>query len=211
MQLTDQPQGRPMSVSATLLAAGLTLVWPILLGGVAGVAGWWAFADYRWMGWGVLGGVAVGVLASAGVVASSAIVARVTAPAPVVQAAPQAATVTYAPLGSGQDIRIIPLASYDTMIDRIPARDLVWFVYRITRHGHSLRKHQGRVAPSGQIVDTTYWRSLCKPLRKAGVIVGVESRRSGTLRTKDTGAILAQLGIDSTDSSLFMFNGASLD
>ena len=42
-----------------------------------------------------------------------------------------------------------PLASYDTLIDRVPARDLVWFVYRITRHGHSLRKHLGKTAPSG--------------------------------------------------------------
>ena len=207
----EHPNTRHWSLSATVLAAGLTLCWPIVLGVVGGLAAWLLWGEYKFLGYGVGLGVAVGILASAGVVASSAIVARVTAPAPVVQAAPQAATVTYAPLGSGQDIRIIPLASYDTMIDRVPARDLVWFVYRITRHGHSLRKHQGRVAPSGQVVDTTYWRSLCKPLRKAGVIVGVESRRSGTLRTKDTGAILAQLGIDSSDSSLFMFNGAPLD
>lgn len=211
METQLHPNTRQMSVSATLLAAGLTLAWPIVLGVVGGMAAWLLWGEYKYFGYGVGLGVTVGILASAGVVASSWIVTRVTAPAPVVQAATQAATVTYAPLGSGQDIRIIPLASYDTMIDRVPARDLVWFVYRITRHGHSLRKHQGRVAPSGQIVDTTYWRSLCKPLRKAGIIVGVESRRSGTLRTKDTGAILAQLGIDSTDSSLFMFNGASLD
>ena len=208
--MNDQPQGRHMGVSATLLAAGLTLVWPIVLGVVGGMAAWLLWGEYRYLGYGIAGGVAVGILASAGVVASSAIVARVTAPQ-VVQAAPVGQTVTYAPLGSGQDIRIIPLASYDTLIDRVPARDLVWFVYRITRHGHSLRKHLGRTAPSGQIVDATYWRSLCKPLRKAGIIVGVESRRAGTLRTKDTSEILAQLGIDSSDSSLFMFGNASQD
>ena len=208
--MNDQPQGRHMGVSATLLAAGLTLVWPIVLGVVGGMAAWLLWGEYRYLGYGIAGGVAVGILASAGVVASSAIVARVTAPQ-VVPAAPVGQTVTYAPLGSGQDIRIIPLASYDTLIDRVPARDLVWFVYRITRHGHSLRKHLGRTAPSGQIVDATYWRSLCKPLRKAGIIVGVESRRAGTLRTKDTSEILAQLGIDSSDSSLFMFGNASQD
>lgn len=208
--MNDQPQGRHMGVSATLFAAGLTLVWPIVLGVVGGMAAWLLWGEYRYLGYGIAGGVAVGILASAGVVASSAIVARVTAPQ-VVPAAPVGQTVTYAPLGSGQDIRIIPLASYDTLIDRVPARDLVWFVYRITRHGHSLRKHLGRTAPSGQIVDATYWRSLCKPLRKAGIIVGVESRRAGTLRTKDTSEILAQLGIDSSDSSLFMFGNASQD
>ena len=207
----EQQNSRHMSVSATLLAAGLTLLWPIVLGVVGGLAAWWLWAEYRYFGYGVGLGVAVGILASAGVVASSWIVSRVTAPAPVVQAVPHAQTVTFAPLGSTQDIRIVPLASHDTLIDRVPARDLVWFVYRITRHGHSLRKHLGKTAPSGQVVDAAYWRSLCKPLRKAGVIVGVESRRSGTLRTKDTGAILAQLGIDSSDSSLFMFKGATLD
>ena len=209
--MEQQLNTRQMSVSATLLAAALTLLWPIVLGLVGGLAAWMLWGEYKFLGYGVGLGVSVGILASAGVVASSWIVTRVTAPAPVAQPTPQAATVTYAPLGSAQDIRIIPLASYDTLIDRVPARDLVWFVYRIARHGHSLRKHLGKVAPSGQVVDATYWRALCKPLRKAGIIVGVESRRSGTLRTKDTQAILAQLGIDSSDSSLFMFNGATLD
>ena len=211
MEQQLHPTPRQMSVRATLLAAALTLVWPIVLGIVGGLAGWLLWGEYRYFGYGIAIGVIVGILASAGVMASSWIVTRVVAPAPVVQAAQATSTVTYAPLGSTQDIRIVPLASYDTLIDRVPARDLVWFIVRATKHGHSLRRHLGKTAPSGQIVDATYWRSLCKPLRKAGIITGVESRKAGTLRTKDVYAILAQLGIDSTDSSLFIFNGATLD
>jgi hypothetical protein len=190
----------------------LMLAWPILLGVIGGAAAWWLWGKYEYFGYGVLAGVAIGILASGGTVAGSWLVSNVLAqPAPVVEAGPAQVVTTYAPLGSAQDIRIIPLASYDATIDNVRQRDLVWFVIRITRHGHSLRRHLGLRAPSGQIVDATYWRSLCKPLRKAGVIVGAESRKAGTLRTKDTQAILAQLGIDGSDSSLFLFNGAPLD
>jgi hypothetical protein len=43
--MTNEP--RPMSVSATLLAAGLTLAWPIVLGVVGGVAGVGAEASWQ--------------------------------------------------------------------------------------------------------------------------------------------------------------------
>jgi len=208
-QTLQQP--RRLSVAATLTAGVIMLCWPVLLGVVAGLAAWWLFGEYRYFGYGVAAGVGIGILASAGTIAGSWIVANAIAQPVPVETAPQQVVTSYAPLGSAQDIRIIPLQSYDTTIDDVRQRDLVWFVVRIARHGHSLRKHLGLRAPSGQIVDTTYWRSLCKPLRKAGVIVGAQSRKAGTLRTKDSQAILAQLGIDGSDSSLFLFNGAPLD
>ena len=210
MQL-DQPQPRHMSVSATLLAAGLTLAWPIVLGFVGGLAAWWLWGEYRYFGWGVAGGVGVGILASAGVVASSAIVARVTAPAPVVEAVPNETVIRYAPLGSapGDNIRIVPLQAYDKFIDNVKARDVAWFCKGLSRgRCHSQRAWLGKVAPSGQLVDPSYWRALSKPLRRAGIIRDVGPRRKGHVTTRDLNSMLAILGIQN-EPDLWLSGDAS--
>ena len=210
MQL-DQPQPRHMSVSATLLAAGLTLAWPIVLGFVGGLAAWWLWGEYRYFGWGVAGGVGVGILASAGVVASSAIVARVTAPAPVVEAVPNETVIRYAPLGSapGDNIRIVPLQAYDKFIDNVKARDVAWFCKGLSRgRCHSQRAWLGKVAPSGQLVDPAYWRALSRPLRRAGIIRDVGPRRKGHVTTRDLNSMLAILGIQN-EPDLWLAGDAS--
>ena len=208
MQL-DQPQPRHMSVSATLLAAGLTLCWPIVLGFIGGLAAWWLWGEYRFFGWGVAGGVGVGILASAGVAASSAIVARVTAPAPVVEAGPVHTTVTYAYPGSApnDNIRIIPLSTSARTIDRVPLVDFVWFCHGL-KSGHTQRRWLGKRTPSGTIVDPRYWKSLSHPLRKVRLIENVRMRSKGRLVETDPSKILTMLGIDPGEPELYMWRDA---
>jgi hypothetical protein len=189
----EPPAKRQMSAGATLLAASIMLIWPIILSLFVGVAAWVWTGNVFWLRAAFVGGIGVGVLASASTVVGSWIVVRVLAPAPV--AVPQAQTITYAPLGAADNIRIVPLTSADRLIDEVREDDLRFFIEGLRLKGHTQSAWIGIRLPSGKVIDRQMWRSLSRPLRKIGVIKGVGPRRKGHLVTKSAPVILAQLGL----------------
>lgn len=192
---------RKMSVTATLIAATVMLIWPIVLGVFAGLAVWIWTGEASWIRVCFVGGIVVGMLASAGTVTGSWVVTHVLA-RPAVPG-PAQTVINYTPLSDHQDTRIVPLRTYDRTVDKVNIRDLAWFVAGLRERGHSMRAWLGAKSPTGQIVDPQYWQALCKPLRKAGIIVGVEKRKSGRLVTCDVDVILSRLGLDPMDSDLW--------
>lgn len=116
-------------------------------------------------------------------------------------------TITYAPLGTQptDNIRIVPLRAYDKMIDKVPARDLAWFCRGLSKnYPHTQRTWVGKTAPSGQLVDALYWKALCNPLLKAGIIKDMEPRKSGTLTTKNLDTMMSIIGLDPNDPDLWL-------
>lgn len=60
--------------------------------------------------------------------------------------------------------------------------DLAWFVRGLdTKGSHARRKWEGRVAPSGRVVDSEYHALLIAPLVSLGAITGRAERRAGSL------------------------------
>lgn len=200
---------RAWSLAATFLALVLPIVWLPVLGALLGFAAWlWRGEDLAaLLRLGALLGLAAGVLVSLGVLLSSSIFARAVHRPPVTPAAPVGHTITYAPFGHGQDVRIVPLNVQDRYVDKVNVQDLAAFCWRLQRIGgpkaHTLRQHLGVRLPSGAIIDADMWRALCKPLRSAGIIRGVAARKSGVLRTNDAAVMLAQLGLDASDPALW--------
>lgn len=193
----QQDHRRAVGVLATL--SGVVLAFPITLaaGLALGAAGWLWSGDGLYIRLGAVVGLVLFALIALSILAGSAIVWRIMAPPQPVSApsAPQL-TISYQPLSMHQDTRIIPLRSYDKTIDQVNVRDLAWFVAGLKTRGHSMRAWLGARTPSGAVVDADRWRSLCRPLRKSGVLVDVGPRRSGRLVTTDVDVILAQLGIE---------------
>ncbi len=201
---------RPIGFMATLLGLLLTVTWPPIVGVIVGAALWLWWGDAWWMKAGLVGGLLLGAVMSMGVLLSSFLLQRVLAPAPaaaaVAPAAPAMTTISYEPLdrtAARSDVRIVPMHSHRT-IDSVDARDIAWMCYGLSRGTpHSLRAWLGRRTPSGETLDSAYWRAMCKPLRKAGIIVGAGPRVSGRLTTHDLGAMLAVLGLDASDAELW--------
>lgn len=199
----DLQEPRRLSPWALALALFFGLLWPVVAGVVTGGALSIFFWDAQYVKWGLLGGVAVGVMLSGTVLTGSWLFTRVMRPTTPTTGA-MAQTITYARLGEGDrsDIRIVPLRAERT-VDRVPARDLAWFAKGLASRGHTMRAWLGLKAPSGQVVDTLYWKALCGPLRKSGAIVGVGPRKAGRLATTNVDVILAQLGLDPNDPDLW--------
>lgn len=60
--------------------------------------------------------------------------------------------------------------------------DLRWFISGLdTKGSHARRRWEGRVAPSGRVVDAEYHALLIEPLVSLGAIVGRAERRAGSL------------------------------
>ncbi len=203
-------EARPIGIAATLLGLLLTVTWPPIVGVIVGAALWLWWGDAWWMKAGLVGGLLLGAVMSMGVLLSSFLLTRVLAPAPAAAVAPAASpamtTISYEPLDATRarsDVRIVPLRGYRT-IDNVDARDIAWMCYGLSKGvPHSMRAWVGRRTPSGETLDSAYWRALSKPLRKAGIIVGTGPRVSGRLTTRDLGAMLAVLGLDASDASLW--------
>jgi hypothetical protein len=193
------------TLSAPALAVGLffSLVWPPVVGIALGLAGWLWFDDSSFLKLGVTLGIVVGCLISLSFLLGSLIYTKTYNERYVKN--PQ--MVNYVPLGSapGEDMRIIPLRAYDKLIDKVPQRDIAWFVLGLSRGmKHSQRTWLGKRAPSNTLVDPAYWYSLCQPLRKAEIIKGAGERHAGTLTTRDRDKMLTILGMNPWDSDLWL-------
>ena len=207
---TRREDKRPIGLAATVLGLALTATWPPVVGVIVGAALsiWWG--DAWWMKAGLVGGLLLGAFMSMGVLLSSFLLQRVLAPAPaaaaVAPAAPAMTTISYEPLdrtAARSDVRIVPLRGYRT-IDNVDVRDIAWMCYGLSKGvPHSMRAWVGRRTPSGETLDSAYWRALSRPLRKAGIIVGTGPRVSGRLTTRDLGAMLSVMGLAASDASLW--------
>jgi hypothetical protein len=174
-----EPRGpRVLSPAALAVALVFTLGYPSFLGTVmGGVAVFW-LGDWFWLKLGTTLGILLGCGLSGQTLIGSALLWKVTAPQPELQ--PQGVTIEYRTTRPAENIRIVPLTTYPVMVDNCPARDLAWFCLGLSRGiPHTQRNWTGKTAPSGQLVDADYWKSLCKPLRRAGLIEGVGPRKAG--------------------------------
>lgn len=192
-------------LSAQALAVGLffSLAWPPVIGIVLGLAGWLYFDDSSYLKLGIILGAVGGCGLSLSFLIGSLIYTKTYNERYV----KQPHTVNYVPLGSapGEDMRIVPLRTYDRLIDRVPQRDIAWFCLGLSRGlKHTQRTWMTKRAPSGTLVDPAYWYSLCQPLRKAEIIKGADERRAGVLTTRDLDRMLTILGVDVWDSDLWL-------
>lgn len=204
----QESEPRRLSLAATLLALSLSLLWPVVLGVVAGAGAWLWWDDLGWLKVGLVLGIAAGIVMSGAVLLGSYVVNAALHRAPVTEAAsPAQVVMNYAPLSEQRDnIRIVPLRSFNLTVDDIPARDLAWFCHGLSLGAsHVQRAWIGKTAPSGRLVDTLYWRALSKPLRKAGILVDVGPRRSGRLVSRNLDVMIAQLGLPGDDPDLWAF------
>jgi len=204
----QEREPRRLSVAATLLALSFTLLWPVALGLAAGVAAalWWS--DLSLVKVGLVLGIAAGVALSGAALLGSYVVNVALHRAPVTEAAsPAQVVMNYAPLSEQRDnIRIVPLRSFNLTVDDIPARDLAWFCQGLSLgKSHAQRAWVGQVSPSGRLVDAHYWRALSRPLRKAWILVDDGPRRSGRLVTRNLDVMIAQLGMPGDDTDLWAF------
>lgn len=214
---TRREDKRPIDLAATILGLLLTVTWPPVVGVVIGAALWLWWGDAWWMKAGLVGGLLLGAFMSMGVLASSFLLQRVLAPAPAAAVAPTMpamTTISYEPLDATarrSDVRIVPLRGHRT-IDSVDARDIAWVCRGLSMGAsHSMRAWLGRRTPSGETMDAHYWRACMKPLRASGIIVGVSSRRAGRVVTRDLASMLAVLGLDASDASLWEHDAAHVE
>jgi len=93
-------------------------------------------------------------------------------------------------------MRIVPYQGGSTLlVDGVDDRDLRAFVMGLPIKGHTQKNWIGVKMPSGATVTPEYWTRLCSPLRKIGVLQGVERRKAGTLTIDDPDRILDLLGL----------------
>lgn len=203
------PSKRALSPAALLIALGFSLLWPSFLGQVIGLmAVLWA-GDWFWYKAVATGGVLVGCGLSATVLTGSRLLMDLANPGPT-PAAAMGLTVQYKTSRPIQDIRIVPLNVYGIMIDGIPGRDIAWFALGLSRGmSHTQRAWIGLTAPSGQVCDVPYWKGLCKPFRRAELIVGVGPRVAGKVATRSLDAMLSALGLNPGDPELWLLGPAS--
>lgn len=210
---TKRDERRPVGVVATVLGLLLALLWPPLLGLVAGVAAALYLGEWWPVKMGLVIGVAVGVVMSAGVLASSYVIGHVLhRPDPV--AYPNAITVQYAePFISMRDIGLVPMFGYGVTLDATPAVDVAWLLRGLADYGAptSQRFWVGAMTPSGRRVDERYWAELISKLKKSGLLVGMARGRSGTLVTRDRGVMCARLHLDDGDPNLWEFDDSDLE
>src|SRR4051794_18524218 len=114
-------------LSAPAVAVGLffALFWPPVIGLAMGIAGWLWYSDTLYIKGGVVLGILGGCVLSLTFLLGSIFYRRFTASSPAA-AKPNQHTVTYAPLGSvpGEDMHIVPLRTYDKLLDKVPVRDI---------------------------------------------------------------------------------------
>lgn len=210
---TKRDDRRPVGVAATILGLGLALVWPPVLGLVAGIAGALWAGEWWPVRLGLVMGVAVGVVASFGVLLSSYVIGRVLhRPEPV--AYPNAITVQYSePFITTRDIGLVPMFGYGVTLDATPARDVAWMLRGLADYGAptAQRFWVGQMTPSGRRVDERYWHELVSKLKKSGLLVGMARGRSGVLVTRDRGVMAARLHLDDGDPDLWCFDDGDLE
>ncbi len=204
---------RPIGVVATVIGLALALAWPPVLGLVAGVAAALWAGEWWPVRLGLVMGVAVGVVASSGVLLSSYVIGRVLhRPDPV--AYPNAITVTYGePFVSTRDIALVPMFGYGVTLDSTPVVDVAWLLRGLGDYNAptAQRFWVGMMTPSGRRIDERYWHELVSKLKKSGLLVGMARGRSGTLVTRDRGAMAARLHLADDDPALWSFDDGDLE
>lgn len=109
----------------------------------------------------------------------------------------------FIPMYSHQSQRMAKMASTTIvapprleMRHGVDEADLRWFVSGLDSKGsHSRRRWEGKVAPSGRVVDAEYHALLVAPLVTCGAVTGRAERRAGSL-VMEPGEILALLGFN---------------
>lgn len=93
------------------------------------------------------------------------------------------------------EVRLIPVQG-GTLVDGVDERDLAYFIDEVCRT-KDLRQRTwaGKDMPSGLSCDNAYLSGLCKPLEKAGYIVGRSERVTGRLTSTDARQIKMDLGL----------------